>query len=765
MGRDRGRLQAFIGAALAMALALGLFVAGGWVLFSSTLNEGEHQAWRALVEERLALWLLPGLVMVLLAGAAGALAHRRYRASAAQLAEQARVLLTASVPPRVPDPAWPAVWRRLARTIDELAAQREALRADRAEAVAQASRRIEQERRRLAALMSELTQSVVVCNLDGRILLYNQRARLQFRALSDAPRVTAGTDLLGLGRSIYGVFDRELVAHALERLQRRLARGASQPTAQFLTTTRSGQLLRAQMSPVLAVDDDAVPATLPDAASPPVITGFVLMLDPLTREVDQGRARERLMRQLTEGLRPPLQRLQQAAATVLDPGLDPAQRQRLVEVVQAEAVALEASLDATLTEASRTLATHWPLEDIRAADVLEAAARRIGSGTALRVTVGDTDPALWLRIDVDAVLQALCHLAGHMAGTDPHAPLTLSLQPPDAGFAAVVLDGGEADGSPARWTAWADEPFRLAGAAGGVTVREVLDRHAGRFEAQVVHTPRPTQRDTGPTAMDGSAGACSPSQRALPSGPLQWRLWLPAVSGGTPSDVLEAGAVHADSRPISYDFDLFTRRDGDPVWDDRRLSDLAFTVFDTETTGLDPVRDEIVQIGAVRIVNGRLLHGERFDQRVDPRRAIPAASIAIHGITDEMVRGQPTIEEVLPAFHRYAQDSVLVAHNAAFDMRFLQLKEATTGVRFEQPVLDTLLLSEAVHPSQDSHGLERIAERLGVAVIGRHTALGDAMVTAEVFCRLLPLLADRGIHTLAQAMRAAQQTTAARLRY
>jgi DNA polymerase-3 subunit epsilon len=79
---------------------------------------------------------------------------------------------------------------------------------------------------------------------------------------------------------------------------------------------------------------------------------------------------------------------------------------------------------------------------------------------------------------------------------------------------------------------------------------------------------------------------------------------------------------------------------------------------------------------------------------------------------------------------------VLVGHNAAFDMRFLQLKEAATGVVFDQPVLDTLLLSALVHPQQESHRLETIAERLGVPVLGRHSALGDAMVTAEVFLKL-----------------------------
>jgi DNA polymerase III epsilon subunit family exonuclease len=147
-----------------------------------------------------------------------------------------------------------------------------------------------------------------------------------------------------------------------------------------------------------------------------------------------------------------------------------------------------------------------------------------------------------------------------------------------------------------------------------------------------------------------------------------------------------------------------------------------------------------------------------FEQLVDPQRPISAASIPIHGIQPAMLAGQPAIDKVLPAFHAFAQDTVLVAHNAAFDMQFLQLKEAGTGVRFEQPVLDTLLLSTAVHPHQESHALEAIAERLGILVQGRHTALGDATVTAQVFLKMLPLLADKGINTLGQARAAAQQS-------
>ncbi len=106
-----------------------------------------------------------------------------------------------------------------------------------------------------------------------------------------------------------------------------------------------------------------------------------------------------------------------------------------------------------------------------------------------------------------------------------------------------------------------------------------------------------------------------------------------------------------------------------------------------------------------------------------------------------------------------------MAHNAAFDMRFLQLKEASSGVRFTQPVLDTLLLSAAVHPNHADHSLESIAARLGVGIIGRHTALGDALLTGEIFVKLLPLLAERGIGTLGEALEASRQTYYARLQY
>ncbi len=220
------------------------------------------------------------------------------------------------------------------------------------------------------------------------------------------------------------------------------------------------------------------------------------------------------------------------------------------------------------------------------------------------------------------------------------------------------------------------------------------------------------------------------------------------------------------SRPEFYDFNLFgPAAEGLPEGL-TPLSALTYTAFDTETTGLRPSEgDEIISIGAVRIVGCRLLRADAFDQLIDPGQPVPPEATRVHGIDTELVKGQPDIETVLPAFHRFVAGSVLVGHNVSFDLRFLQIKEKRSGVKFTHPVLDTLLLSAVVHPRHEDHTIEGIAGRLGVNMVGRHTALGDAIMTGEIFLKLLPLLADKHIHTLRDALDASRKTYLARIRY
>ncbi|MFO8033501.1 MAG: 3'-5' exonuclease [Desulfohalobiaceae bacterium] len=192
------------------------------------------------------------------------------------------------------------------------------------------------------------------------------------------------------------------------------------------------------------------------------------------------------------------------------------------------------------------------------------------------------------------------------------------------------------------------------------------------------------------------------------------------------------------------------RENKDPL--DRDLEELAYTVLDTETTGMNPhAGDEIISISAVRVVNGKLQLQEIFNQLVNPQRLIPAESVKIHGIKPEMVEGQPVIAEVLPVFKRFAQGTVLVAHNAYFDMMFINRKKQEARITMNNAVLDTALLSCLVMPHQKDQSLDAVAKRLGVRIYARHTSLGDAMTAAEIFLALLPLLRHKGITTLRQA--------------
>jgi DNA polymerase-3 subunit epsilon len=188
------------------------------------------------------------------------------------------------------------------------------------------------------------------------------------------------------------------------------------------------------------------------------------------------------------------------------------------------------------------------------------------------------------------------------------------------------------------------------------------------------------------------------------------------------------------------------------------LDTLAYTVIDLETTGLNPDKgDEIISISAVRILQNRILHEEIFQHLVNPRRTIPEQSIEIHGIEPELLEVQPGIEDVLPLFHRFTQHTVLVAHCAFFDLGFLKKKETKAGIHFDNLVLDTYCLSHLVHPHQQDHRLEAIAKRLDVPLLSRHTSFGDALTTAEIFLKLIPLLKQQGINTPEQACLASQK--------
>ncbi|MYL24405.1 DNA polymerase III subunit epsilon [Halomonas alkaliantarctica] len=225
------------------------------------------------------------------------------------------------------------------------------------------------------------------------------------------------------------------------------------------------------------------------------------------------------------------------------------------------------------------------------------------------------------------------------------------------------------------------------------------------------------------------------------SGYARIRLPLPATERvGAPREA-------TPPRPEFHDFGIADLPAPDEELAHRSLRSLEVVAFDTETTGLELRRgDTVISVGACRVVNARLLASEVFDQKVDPKRPIPPESTAIHGLTDADVEGAPPLDIVLTRFRQYVSDAVLLAHNASFDM----LAISHHGVDFDLPVLDTLLISRALDEAIDGHDLDSLAKRYDLTFPPgtRHTALGDARVTAELWLALLPRLEARGIDTL-----------------
>ena len=729
MAGNSGRLKlAFTLGGLYLLLAA-LFGALAAVLWAD-MQEHERLALLAIVMPRLELSILIILLAWFFLGLIVSAVYRAYVMAPLTLREQALVMVSANPGLRLQELGAPEI-RTLAQVVNSLAEQREALQRDVEARVREGRASIEEEKNRLAALMSELTQSVVVCNLDGRILLYNNRARLQFKALAGESRSAQDGVLIGLGRSIFAILDRHLITHALENIQQRLARGSQQPVANFVTASRAGQLIRVQMAPVLGGQRETGAGE--DGRA---FAGYVLMLDNITRNFEMESQRDALLQSLTEGSRASLGNIRAAVDNLLDyPDMEADQRDRFVGIIRDEVAAMGQRLDQTVNEFSDALKARWPLEDMLGEELVAAAQRRIEGRLELPTKVEEVPEGLWVRVDSFSLLQGLSYLAKRLR--DEYDIRELRFRMAQAGRLAQLdlIWSGAVVGSQTL-LAWEIDPMNVAGENSPLTLREVIERHGGEiwFEREKA------------------------SHRAF------IRILIPSA---LPQEALDAAPLmQVDSRPEYYDFNLFRQTEESRALDERLLSELTYTVFDTETTGLEPsAGDEIIQIGATRIVNGRLLRSESIDQLVDPRRPLRPEGIPIHGITEEMVAGQPAIDKVLPLFHAFCEDTVLVAHNAAFDMRFLQLKEEATGIRFQQPVLDTLLLSAVIHPNQESHKLEAICERLGINVIGRHTALGDAIVTGEVFLRMIPLLEEMGIRTLREAREAAERTYYARIKY
>ena len=498
-----------------------------------------------------------------------------------------------------------------------------------------------------------------------------------------------GADV-GLDRRVFEYLREGPITHAYRRL---VAAGDADAVSSLMcATVGGGRALGARMRLVQA-----------DGGRP----GYVLTLRDMTADLAAHARLDALTGEILDRVRRPAANLK-AVTDAAQPGapLPPA----FETALRAEVARLAAAVTELGARYEDGRGDAWPPLTARASDLADGLRARLG---AEGIVAGADAAELLLRCNGFDVIALLGGIAGRMAGQ--MADVRIAIEEEATG-AMIRLTWTGAAASVGQIDGWLAEP--LDPAQPDVPRRAVLAAHATELWPQ--------------TGADGRRALCLPIRQARRAGP-------------RPAPI---------QRAVVYDFDLLARARSDRVAD-MRLADLTCVVFDTETTGLLPRQgDELVQIAAVRLVNGRRIEGEVLDTLVNPGRPIPPASTEVHGITDAMVAGAPDVATAVRRFHAFCAGAVLVAHNAPFDMEFLRRQEGALGLRFDNPILDTVLLSAVVWGTTEVHTLDALSHRLGIVIPeeARHTAIGDALATADAFLKLVPLLRARGHETFGDVL-------------
>lgn len=561
----------------------------------------------------------------------------------------------------------------------------------------------------LESILQNLNEGVFVCNHQHRIMLYNAAAV----SLVGAP------EHVGLGRDLGAVLDIGPLGHSLSRLELRLEadpEARHEISAPFVCSTRDGaQVFHGRMALLIAPGGS--------------ISGYLVTLVDGSQDHALLAGGDAMRHTLSGELAPRLDEIRRAAERLVSDALTAGEREmlaRLAADASREASEITRAVSAGLRE---LLLGHATMVDVYALDLAKLVARKLPPDAGVRTTLIGTPE--WLLADSLALVEALETLVLQIAESRGVEEVFLE---------TVATSGGGVDleiswrGDPAtevERAAWCE--LDCFGAKDHQRLGNVLERHGSRLEAAPARRP----------------------------GNAMLRLPLRA-----PQRRRQTGepARRPAARAEFYDANLMAAHQGDTELAQRRMRDLHFVVFDCEMTGLQPGQgDEIIQIGAVPVVRNRILSGEATEWLVNPGRPIPPASIQFHGLTDADVRDKPSILEVLPEFHTFCGDAVLVAHNAAFDMRFLTIKEKAAGVRFDNPVLDTMLISLLLDGPKEDHSLDGLSGRYGISITGRHTALGDTIATADLLVKMIERLEAKGFGTFGDVMR--ETNMAAELRH
>lgn len=561
------------------------------------------------------------------------------------------------------------------------------------ERVREATRTVQEERNRLATVLRTMVDGVVVANEASEAILMNPRARI----ILDLGYTS------GIGTPLSRIFPGDRLNFHLKRVQQRWEQGR-ETVENVIFPLSDGKLLKGSLSIIPGPEGERC--------------GFLLVFRDLNRSGDENSAFEETLREMPRLLRGSLAASRSLVETLQRHREMPAEKQMaFLAAVTEEMNLLSGQVTAIDDAANAAQSSRWPAIPSNPRDLVKEALLLV-PGTPVVFEEIDTpippvlvEPFTWV-----ASLCSVLHWIREMSREQPS--IAVNLREEEGTVVTTFRVCGSFTGNPAELELQEVSP---AGEP-SLPLGEAVRKNRGELWTR-------------------SSGDC-----------LEVRLAL--LQAAADFEVDRADGL-LEGEPEFYDFDLFLARPvierADQLQAD--LSDLDYVVFDTETTGMRlSDGDKIISISGVRIRRGRIQNAETFHSLVNPGRSIPAESIQFHHIEDHMVADAPDISQVYPQFVEFVGDSILVAHNAAFDKKCLEIAAAETGLPLvDNPILDTLFLSYGIHEGTEGHSLDAMAERMGVTIEGRHTSMGDARATAQIFLGLISLLPARGVRTLAEA--------------
>ncbi len=559
--------------------------------------------------------------------------------------------------------------------------------------VREATLTMQEERNRLATVLRTMVDGVVVANEAAETILMNPRARI----ILDIGYTS------GIGTALGRILPPERLGFHLNRLRKRWDQGR-ETVEEVLFPLRDGRLLKGSLSIIPGPGGER--------------SGFLLVFRDLNAPSEEGKRFEGTLRDMPQLLRGPLAASRSLIETLQRHRGMPEEKQLAFLAAVAEEMNHLSERVVAIEEAtSAARPSRWPAIPSNPLDLVEEAILLVpGIRVEIEAVAAPVPPVLVEPFSWVASLRSVLQWITEM--NPGQLVIGVNLKVEEGTVVTTFRIGEPFNGNPTELESLevcpsGEEPLTLG---------ETVHRNRGELWTR--------------TSADG----------------LEVRLALlqaPAVSEGR-----RAGGM-IDDKPEFYDFDLFLPRSiverANQLKAD--LRDLDYVVFDTETTGMALSQgDKAISISAVRIRRGRLQNADIFHTLINPGRSIPRESIQFHHIEDHMVADAPTISQVYPQFAEFVGDSILVAHNAAFDKKCLELAAAESGQpMIDNPILDTLALSYGINEGSERHSLDAVAERMGITIEGRHTSMGDARATAHIFLGLISLLPKRGVKTLAEA--------------